>query len=193
VAQSREDIIAWVASHVLPHEAAVRGWLRRWTRCEQDIDDVIQEAYCRLAALEDVSHVGNGRAYLFQTTRNLVLEHARRSKIVRIHNVSDLAALNIVDDAPGVDRVVGGARDLQRVEELIDGLPVKCRRVFVLRRVYGESQREIAKKLGMTEGAVEKQTARGVKLILNALQGEDVMKDLKGELSERSKDRTRGR
>ena len=86
--QSRKDVIAWVGSHVLPHEAAVRAWLRRWTGRDQDIDDIIQEAYCRLAAMDDVTHVDNGRAYMFQTTRNIVLEQVRRSKIVRIDNVS---------------------------------------------------------------------------------------------------------
>ena len=78
--QSRKEIIAWVGSHVLPHEAAVRAWLKRWTGRDQDIDDVIQEAYCHPAVMEDVTHVGNGRAYLFQTTRNIVLEQVRRSK-----------------------------------------------------------------------------------------------------------------
>jgi DNA-directed RNA polymerase specialized sigma24 family protein len=52
VAQSRKEIIAWVGSHVLPHEAAVRAWLRRWMGWNQDVDDVLQEAYCRLAAME---------------------------------------------------------------------------------------------------------------------------------------------
>jgi len=32
------------------------------------------------------------RAYLFQTTRNIVLEQARRSKIVRIDSVTDMDA-----------------------------------------------------------------------------------------------------
>jgi DNA-directed RNA polymerase specialized sigma24 family protein len=106
LSQSRKDIVAWVGSHVLPHEAAVRAWLRRWTSRYQDIDDIIQEAYCRLAAMNDVTHVSNGRAYMFQTTRNIVLEQVRRSKIVRIDNVTDMSSLSIVDEAPPLDRVV---------------------------------------------------------------------------------------
>ena len=193
VAQSRKDIIAWVGSHVLPHEAAVRAWLRRWTGRDQDIDDVIQEAYCRLAAMEDVTHIGNGRAYLFQTTRNIVFEQVRRSKIVRIHNVTDMSALSIIDEAPPMDRVVSGARELQRVEKLIEGLPAKCRRVFILKRIHGVSQREIARMLGVTQAAVEKQAARALKLIVKGLECDDVAEDLQGEIGERSRDRTRGR
>jgi RNA polymerase sigma-70 factor (ECF subfamily) len=193
VPQSRKDIIVWVGSHVLPHEAAVRAWLRRWMGRDQDIDDVIQEAYCRLAAMDDVTHVGNGRAYLFQTTRNIVLEQVRRSKIVRIDNVTDMGSLRIVDEAPPLDRIVAGARELQRVEKLIERLPLKCRQVFVLRRIHGVSQREIARTLGITQAAVEKQAARGLKLILNALEDDDLLETSEGDTGERARDRERGR
>ena len=191
--QSRKDIIAWVGSHVLPHEAAVRAWLKRWTGRDQDIDDVIQEAYCRLAAMDDVAHVGNGRAYLFQTTRNIVLEQLRRSKIVRIDNVTDMGSLSIVDEAPPLDRIVAGARELQRVERLIERLPLTCRRVFIMRRIHGVSQREIARMLGVTQAAVESQAARGLKLIVKALEGDDLLETSEGELGERARDRKRGR
>jgi RNA polymerase sigma factor (sigma-70 family) len=188
--QSRKDIVAWVGSHVLPHEAAVRAWLKRWTNRDQDIDDVIQEAYCRLAELDDVTHIGSGRAYLFQTTRNIVLEQLRRSKIVRIDNVTDMGSLNIVDEAPPMDRVLAGARELQRVARLIEGLPVKCRRVFILRRVHGVSQREIARMFGISQNAVEKQAARGLKLIVKAVEGDYFAEDSEGGNRERARDRT---
>jgi RNA polymerase sigma factor (sigma-70 family) len=192
-AQSRKDIVAWVGSHVLPHEAAVRAWLRRWTGRAQDIDDVIQEAYSRLASLDSVTHIGSGRAYLFQTTRNIVLEQVRRSKIIRIDNVTDICTLSIVDDAPPLDRVVAGARELQRVEQLIEQLPMKCRRVFVLRRIHGVSQREIAGMFGISESAVEKLATRGLKSILKALEGDDATQDLTGDIGEHARDRTRSR
>jgi len=192
-AQSRKDIVAWVGSHVLPHEAAVRAWLRRWTGRAQDIDDVIQEAYSRLASLDSVAHIGSGRAYLFQTSRNIVLEQVRRSKIIRIDNVTDIGALSIVDEAPPLDRVVAGARELQRVEQLIDQLPLKCRRVFVLRRIHGVSQREIAGMFGISESAVEKLAMRGLKLILKAMEGDNTAKELEEDIDEHSRDRTRSR
>lgn len=193
MAQSRKDVIAWVGSHVLPHEAAVRAWLKRWTGREQDIDDVIQEAYCRLAAMDDVTHVGNGRAYLFQTTRNIVLEQVRRSKIIRIDNLTDMGALSLVDEAPPMDRVVSGARELQRVERLIERLPAKCRQVFILKRIYGVPQREIARMLGLSQAAVEKLASRGLRLILNGLERDGWGKDSEGEFGEHSRERTRGR
>jgi RNA polymerase sigma factor (sigma-70 family) len=192
-AQSRKDIVAWVGSHVLPHEAAVRAWLKRWTGRAQDIDDVIQEAYSRLSELDSVAHIGNGRAYLFQTTRNIVLEQVRRAKIIRIDNVTDIGTLSIADETPPLDRVVAGARELQRVEQLIDQLPMKCRRVFVLRRIHGVSQREIARMFGISESAVEKLATRGLKLILKAMEGENAATEFEEGIDEHSRDRTRSR
>ena len=40
---------------------------------------------------------------------------------------------------------------------------VQCRRAFVLKKVYGYSQREIAQELELSESTVEKHIANGVK------------------------------
>ena len=47
--------------------------------------------------------------------------------------------------------------------EAVRHLPVKCRRVFVLKKVYGYSQIEIAKKLNISIGTVEKHISQGIK------------------------------
>ena len=54
MSQSRSEIVAWVGAQILPHEADVRGWLRRVGAHPDDIDDIVQEAYCRLAGLASV-------------------------------------------------------------------------------------------------------------------------------------------
>ena len=41
-------------------------------------------------------------------------------------------------------------------------LPVQCRRVFVLKKVYSYSQKEIAEELGISEKSVEKHMALGL-------------------------------
>jgi RNA polymerase sigma factor (sigma-70 family) len=155
----------------------------------QDIDDVVQEAYCRLAALDSTEHIGSGRAYLFQTARNIVLEQVRHSRIVRIEYLLDGENMNIADGAPSPEQVVSGVRELQRVQRLIEGLPAKCRRVFVLRRVHGVSQREIARMCGISENTVETQAVKGLKLIMKALEGEDAMEESSAAVREGSRSR----
>jgi RNA polymerase sigma factor (sigma-70 family) len=169
VESSRNEIVGWVATQILPHERDVRAWLRRTGAPEHDIDDFVQEAYCRLAALHSVSHIGHGRAYFFQTVRNIAVERMRRARVVSINYVTEIDSLNVVDNEPSPERIAASRCELRRVKLLIESLPEKCREIFKLRRMQGISQREIARLLGVTENVVEMQTTRGLRLILQAL------------------------
>ena len=55
--EARRTIVLWVGAKVMPHEGEVRRWLRRSRVPQADADDLIQEAYCRMAALSSVIEV----------------------------------------------------------------------------------------------------------------------------------------
>ncbi|MGE0115082.1 MAG: RNA polymerase sigma factor [Steroidobacteraceae bacterium] len=160
------DVIDWIADHVLPHEADVRHWLRRSRISRADEDDVIQEAYCRLAALERINHIGSGRAYLFVTVKNIIRERLRRERIVRIESVAEISSLSILDMEPSSERQVSDGQLLSLVRSMIDKLPERCRNVLILRKIEGLSQRDTARRLGVTENVVEKEVAYGLRAIL---------------------------
>lgn len=164
----RSDIVLWVGRYILPLEGEVRRWLRKAAVAPADVDDVIQEAYCRIAGLDAVSHIKEPRAYFFQVVRNILLEQVRRARIVRIDAVAEMDALNISDDRPSPEQEVGAHRELKRLQQLIDGLPERCRQVFVMRKIEGVPQKEIARRLKITEHTVEAHTGRGLQLILKA-------------------------
>jgi RNA polymerase sigma factor (sigma-70 family) len=191
LAQSRDEILSWVASNVLPHEAALRSRLRRMVASSDQIDDIVQDAYLTLARLESVAHIRSGRAYLFTTARSLLLQRIRRDRLVRIDSLTDLHLLTLEDDAPGPERSAGGRRELERVRRLIDGLPERCREIFELRRVQGISQREIAVRLNLPEHTIEQQAIRGLKLIMRALAQEEGETRMTGGSNGRADDERR--
>jgi RNA polymerase sigma-70 factor (ECF subfamily) len=166
----RAGIVAWVAHCVMPHEGKVRAWLARSRVAQEDIDDVIQEAYCRLSALEDVGAIDRPDAYFFSIARNLLAANLRRARIVRIEAVAEIEALAPFDDAPSPERQAAGRIELARVAELVARLPERCRRIFELRKIQGLPQRDIAAQLGVTESIVENEGARGVRLVLAQLR-----------------------
>ena len=170
--QPRSEIVAWVGSQILPHEAELRAWLRRAGAGDVDVDDIVQDAYCRIAGLKSVAHIANGKAYFFQTARNVAIERVRRARVIRIDYATEIDALNVLDSEPSPERVVDSRRELRKVRSLIEGLPERCRAIFKLRRIHGLSQREVADLLNVSENVVEAQTARGLRLILAALAGE---------------------
>lgn len=168
----RDVIVDWVAREVLPYEARVRSWLSRVLPQPSDVDDVVQEAYCRLSALEAVDHIEHGGAYFFTTARSLVLQRLRREKTVLIDVARDAEAMEeVLADEPSPEHVVGARRELDRVLRLIGELPSGYRRVIELRRIQGLSQKETARVLGVTENVVENHSVRGLRMILRALAG----------------------
>ena len=168
--ETREAIIEWVALHILPHEAYVRAWLMRAMRRSSDVDDVIQEAYCQIAELDTIGHIRNGRAYFLTAARSILLQRLRRERVVRIEAVTDIDTLRVVDEDPSPEQVTGARRELERVLGLIAMLPPVCRQVIELRRIHGFSQRETARRLGISESVVENNSIRGLRAILKALE-----------------------
>ncbi|MDO8411816.1 MAG: sigma-70 family RNA polymerase sigma factor [Phenylobacterium sp.] len=169
----RAKFVAWVGAQILPHEADVRRWLSHGGWSRDEIDDIVQDAYCRIAALASIDHIQNGRAYLFQTIRSVVTDRLRQARVVSIARTTELATLDVLDHAPSAERVVAGRLELRRVQAVIQSLPERCSTIFMMRRVDGLSQREIARRLGVTENVVEAQAARGLRLILTALTRDD--------------------
>lgn len=151
-------ITDWVCNEVLPHEREARRWLMR-SRLPVDCDDVIQEAYARIAALDSIAHIRNGRAYLLATVRSIALQYFQRSKIVRMDSFADLQAVQFEDDQPGPEAIVWSQREMHR---LIQSLPERCRELFILCRLKGHTQKEAAAALDISENVVEKQLARAM-------------------------------
>lgn len=174
----------WITAHILPHEADVRGWLVRHVRTLSvaDADDLIQEAYARLWS-SDLHTVENGRAYFFTVVRNLVLEQARRARIVPMERMGEIESLRIVSDEPGPERRVSARQELERLRRILERLPPQCRRTFELRKFDGLSIRETAVAMSITESTVEKHLTKALAMILAAIGGES---DERGEADGRT-------
>lgn len=160
----------WLGRHVLPHEPALRAWLRRKSLVDLDVEDVIQETYTRLVAADSVAHIRDTRSYLFQIAGSVVIDAIRRRKVVSLSSVPDLDYLGVASDAPSPEQQVIARDELQRLATMIARLPGKVRDVFALRRIQGLSQREVAERLGLAESTVEKHMSRGFLLMLEWFQ-----------------------
>ena len=158
----------WLAREICPHEPALRRWLLRKSPPNIEIDDVIQEAYAKLALLPDVDHIVNPRAYFFRTAITIILQEVRRAQIVSISALSEAKALNIASDDPSIYQEIESRQELLLVAQAIAELPPRCRETFILRRVHGLSQQETARKLGISESTVEKHVARSVRHLMHS-------------------------
>lgn len=180
-----QESLVWIARELVPHEPDVRQWLRRSSLRGGDLDDVIQEAYARLAATPNLSTVREPRAYFFTVVRNLALEHMRRARVTPIAIVADLQSSLIVDDGADPEQITADRDELRKVFTMIQRLPEKLRQVLVMRRVEGLPQKEIARRLGVPESTIEKRSAKALRLLLADLRTADeagaIARDAKGK------------
>ncbi|TWB33653.1 RNA polymerase sigma-70 factor (ECF subfamily) [Nitrospirillum viridazoti] len=156
----------WLAVNVVPHEPALRSWLKRKASLQFDIDDVVQETYAILATKATVDTINDPKTYAFQVAYSVILQQLRHSRVVPITAVADIGTLETVMDEPSPEDTVLARFELEQVQRAIEALPRKTRAAFVMRRVEGLSQQEIARRMNLSEHTIQKHVARGIKLLL---------------------------
>lgn len=139
----------------------------------KDVEDIVQETYVRVCQIEKKEAIKTPRSYLFRIARNLALDHIKRadSSMVDAVDFADEAQqektlTNIESLADDVYEQAASNEQFAMFCEAVRHLPLQCRRVFVLRKVYGYTQREIASEMKVTESTVEKHIAKGMKRCL---------------------------
>jgi RNA polymerase sigma-70 factor (ECF subfamily) len=146
---------------------ACRGMLARAVRGivnPHDVEDVLQEAFVRSFEAEGSRTIHDARAFLLRTARNVALDHVSSASYRRTGSLHSFDEDQFIDQAAPVEAQVDSEQRFLAFCEAVGSLPEQCRRVFVLRKVYGLSQQEIALRLGIAQSTVEKHIAKGLLL-----------------------------
>jgi len=132
-----------------------------------DIEDVIQEMYARFMTHPSLASIRYPRQYALLTARAIIIDHVRHSRVVSITSSGNLESLEI--PAPDIDAEerIEFQQEIRAVIAALDLLPKTCRETLVLRRIEGYSQKEVARRLQISEKTVEKHMANGVRLLIN--------------------------
>jgi RNA polymerase sigma-70 factor (ECF subfamily) len=154
----------WFVTEVQPHRPALRAWLLARFPTLPDVDDVVQDTLARVLRAREAGPIRSARALLFTTARNLALDAVRRQQVVRFEPITDSTDSSVLADGADVVAAVSKQQELELLTKAIQSLPTRCREILTLRTAYGCTQKEIARKLGVSESTVEKQTALGIRL-----------------------------
>jgi RNA polymerase sigma-70 factor (ECF subfamily) len=152
----------WFAANLQPHEPMLRAWLRSRFSDEKDLDDIVQESYTRVLEARKKAEISSPKAFFFATARNLVLGGIRKQASRRELSLADIDVLGVLDETEDVSYAVSRSEELEFLTEAIQSLPTRCRQIITLRKIYGMSQKDIARELGISVHTVESQGTIGM-------------------------------
>jgi len=138
----------------------------------KEIEDIVQETYVRICQMDKREPVEQPKSFLMKTARNLAYDHLKKAETRLADGVETDCDFDV--EASMHDEVfenIASSEEFAHFCEAVRQLPVQCRRVFVLKKVYGYSQREIAKEMTLSESTVEKHIAVGFKKCASYMLG----------------------
>ena len=148
----------------LANELALKRFLRRFIKSREGADDLAQEAFLRAFAAETQHSIVSPKAFLFKVARNLALNELARQASATTEPLGDFEGQEVLEDSSQVaaDDAVDDRKRIRVLARAIAALPPQCAKVFILRKMQGLSQKEIAARLNISVRTVENHVALGL-------------------------------
>lgn len=123
-------------------------------------EDLEQDAFMQAwIYIENGGEIGNFSSFMYRTVRNVCLKYLRNK-----HETLDESFIPDVSE----EEIDTSFRDA-RIWKAIDGLPEKCREVFLMSKRDGLTNEEIAEELGISIKTVKNQMTKAFSRLREAL------------------------
>lgn len=135
---------------------------RRHGTRPQDVEDIVQETFVRARQAQANTKIQDFRAYLFQTARNLAFKYRERAILRPTEDIDSILDLGRLPTNPSAQVDFESKEKFRLLCDSIRDLPLQCRRVFILRKVYGLTHKEISTQLNISVSTANQHLAKGL-------------------------------
>lgn len=132
------------------------------------VEDIVMECYIKLwIRLKENTHINDVKNYLFITVRNACYDTNRKNN----------RAMDFIDTQQIEEDAIMLEVDEERIDrnaclwQIIDSLPQKCRKIFLMSKQEELSYNEIAARLGLSIKTVEAQISKAYKILRSKAKG----------------------
>lgn len=148
-------------NHVfLAQRVSLLRTLERMVNNHSTAEDLLQETYLRVTRALSERAIDHLEPFVFQTARNLALDHLR-SRRIRARTLLEDVPLEVVQS---VAAPLSSAEDAVHAEQLLERLNIRLnqlsprqQQIFILSRLHGHRYLEIAEQLGVSLSTVQKE------------------------------------
>lgn len=147
------------------------------TKDGQVAEDILQDVFIKLWENKERIESINIEGYLYRLVRNQCLDYIRFIKVISeqeveldsIQKFEELYRIDFIRDEP---YLLIQEELKKQIEETIDALPPRCREVFILSKIEGLKNREIAERLQINIKNVERHLARATQTFRERFQND---------------------
>jgi RNA polymerase sigma-70 factor (ECF subfamily) len=134
-----------------------------------DVEDLVQEVFVRLTRQGEGAGIREPERYVFRVAANVLRDHMRRNTVRRRSDHVPLEDHETGGEMPSEERIYESKQLLKHVMDVLNRLTPKCRTSFLLHRFEGLSYSEIARRMGVSRSAVEKQMMHAIQVLSERL------------------------
>lgn len=127
--------------------------------------DVLQDVCVQLLERPPAGHVGKPLAFLRHVSTHRAIDRYRAESTRQTHADAWEADAGGAAESPDIADAIAYRQTVDRLEQCIATLPPRCQEVFILHRLHGLPQQEVAVRLGISRGMVARHMARAMTLL----------------------------
>lgn len=145
------------------HGVSLKRFLRARLGDREDLDDLVQESFSKLAAMDDLLETlrpdnSKAQAYIFSVGNRVAIDLDRKKKVFDRYKKEQVAILGSTETPghPSLEVTLSAKEDLELVKRVLSEVRHDWSRAFVLNRFHNKSYKEVAEEMGISTKTVDK-------------------------------------
>ena len=148
----------------LSYFSKMKYFAKEYVISEEDAENIVQDVFVELWENKEMLNMHmNLIAYLFTTIKNKCLNHLRHKLVVqetanKLQEEYTISLRMNLDSLETFDNNLFSDQDIEKIiSRALDTLSEKCRTIFIMSKIEGKKQKEIAQELNISINTIETQ------------------------------------
>ena len=148
----------------LSYFSKMKYFAKEYVISEEDAENIVQDVFVELWDNKKMLNMHmNLIAYLFTTIKNKCLNHLRHKLVVqetasKLQEEYTISLRMNLDSLEAFDNNLFSDQDIEKIiSRALDTLSEKCRTIFIMSKIEGKKQKEIAQELNISINTIETQ------------------------------------
>ena len=148
----------------LSYFSKMKHFAKEYVILDEDAENIVQDVFVELWENQKMLNMHmNLIAYLFTTIKNKCLNHLRHKLVVqetasKLQEEYTISLRMNLDSLEAFDNNLFSDQDIEKIiSRALDTLSEKCRTIFIMSKIEGKKQKEIAQELNISINTIETQ------------------------------------